>query len=178
MPKKGKNKEKKLTPKQEMFCKEYVIDWNATRAAKAAGYSEKTAQAIGAENLTKPLISARINELKEETEKLLGLSKLRLAQEYMKIGFSSIADIFDDWIEKKEFDKLPKEVKACISEIQSSVRKVDAGDETFMEVEFVKIKTHDKVKALDALAKMFGYNEPEKIKGDFNVNEVPTVKFI
>lgn len=30
----------KLTPKQEMFCKEYLIDLNATQAAIRAGYSE------------------------------------------------------------------------------------------------------------------------------------------
>jgi len=33
----------KLTPKQKRFVEEYLIDLNATRAAKAAGYSEKTA---------------------------------------------------------------------------------------------------------------------------------------
>lgn len=53
----------KLTPKQEMFCKEYLIDLNATQAAIRAGYSEKTAQRIGSENLSKPLIAERIQEL-------------------------------------------------------------------------------------------------------------------
>lgn len=46
----------KLTVKQKLFCKEYIIDFNATRAAKAAGYSKKTAFTIGVENLSKPLI--------------------------------------------------------------------------------------------------------------------------
>lgn len=62
----------KLTDKQEMFCLEYLIDLNATQAAIRAGYSVRTAQAIGAENLTKPLISERItkafNERIEETK--------------------------------------------------------------------------------------------------------------
>ena len=52
-----------LTKKQELFCIEYLIDLNATQAAIRAGYSEKTAQAIGAENLTKPLIAAEISKL-------------------------------------------------------------------------------------------------------------------
>jgi phage terminase small subunit len=34
-----------MTDKQKRFCEEYVKDWNATRAAIAAGYSEKTARA-------------------------------------------------------------------------------------------------------------------------------------
>ena len=62
----------KLTDKQELFCLEYLIDLNATQAAIRAGYSARTAQAIGAENLTKPLISERIakafNERAEETK--------------------------------------------------------------------------------------------------------------
>ncbi len=52
----------KLTPKQQRFVEEYVIDCNATQAAIRAGYSEKTAQSIGAENLTKPVIKAYIDE--------------------------------------------------------------------------------------------------------------------
>lgn len=49
-----------LTAKQERFVAEYLIDGNATRAALAAGYSEKTARSTGAENLTKPDIAAAI----------------------------------------------------------------------------------------------------------------------
>lgn len=51
----------KLTPKQEMFVLEYLKDLNATQAAIRAGYSQKTAQAIGAENLTKPLVKEAID---------------------------------------------------------------------------------------------------------------------
>jgi phage terminase small subunit len=54
----GKND--KLTPKQQLFVKEYLIDLNATQAAIKAGYSEKTAEVIGFENLRKPKIQAEI----------------------------------------------------------------------------------------------------------------------
>jgi phage terminase small subunit len=53
----------KLTLKQESFCNEYLIDLNATQSAIRAGYSKKTAQRIGSENLSKPLIAAEIQEL-------------------------------------------------------------------------------------------------------------------
>lgn len=52
----------KLTPKQKKFCEWYIKTGNATEAAKKAGYSEKTAAYIGAENLRKPQISAYIAE--------------------------------------------------------------------------------------------------------------------
>lgn len=49
-----------LTSKQRIFVAEYVRDFNATRAARAAGYSEKTAYAIGWANLQKPEIAEEI----------------------------------------------------------------------------------------------------------------------
>lgn len=63
--------EKKLTAKQKRFCDEYLIDLNATQAAIRAGYSKKTAGAIGTENLHKPLIDQYIRERMEEKEKAL-----------------------------------------------------------------------------------------------------------
>lgn len=57
------NENIKLTNKQEMFCREYIIDFNATRAALAAGYSEKSAYQIGSENLNKVEIQAFLSEL-------------------------------------------------------------------------------------------------------------------
>lgn len=52
----------KLTLKQERFIQEYLIDLNATQAAIRAGYSKKTASAIGLENLRKPRIKQAIDE--------------------------------------------------------------------------------------------------------------------
>lgn len=59
------NEKKKLTDKQELFCQEYLVDLNGTQAAIRAGYSEKTANRIAAENLSKPYLADRIAELKK-----------------------------------------------------------------------------------------------------------------
>ena len=55
-----------LTPKQEAFIDAYIETGNASEAAKRAGYSEKTARAVGAENLTKPYIKAAIEARQAE----------------------------------------------------------------------------------------------------------------
>jgi phage terminase small subunit len=52
----------KLTAKQRRFVQEYLIDLNATQAAIRAGYSKKSACAIGLENLGKPMIKQAIDE--------------------------------------------------------------------------------------------------------------------
>ena len=59
----------KLTPKQDLFCTEYLIDLNATQAAIRAGYSKSSANNIGATNLAKPSISAKIQQLIKERSK-------------------------------------------------------------------------------------------------------------
>lgn len=72
----AKDRFKDLTDKQKQFCKEYVTDWNATRAAIASGYSENTAQVIGSENLSKPIIKEYIEYIQEDLLKLCGISVL------------------------------------------------------------------------------------------------------
>ena len=61
----------KMTPKQQMFCDEYLIDLNATQAAIRAGYSKKTANRIATENLSKPVIKAYIAARMAEKESKL-----------------------------------------------------------------------------------------------------------
>lgn len=51
-----------LTSKQALFVQEYLVDLNATQAAIRAGYSEKTARFMGAENLTKPNIQQAVRQ--------------------------------------------------------------------------------------------------------------------
>ncbi|PAF19742.1 terminase small subunit [Terribacillus saccharophilus] len=61
----------KLTEKQRRFADEYIRLGEITQAAINAGYSTKTAYAIGKENLDKPIIKAyvekRLNDLKKQS---------------------------------------------------------------------------------------------------------------
>lgn len=68
-----------LTDKQAAFVEEYLTDFNATQAALRAGYSEKSARAIGAENLTKPDISEAIKQRLNESAMLAEEVLSRLA---------------------------------------------------------------------------------------------------
>ena len=60
---------KGLTPKQARFVEEYLLDLNATQACIRAGYSVKTANVIGPENLAKPCVAAAITAAQEERSK-------------------------------------------------------------------------------------------------------------
>lgn len=60
-----------LTAKQQRFGDEYLIDMNITQAAIRAGYSKKTAYAIGQENLKKPMVKEYIEKRMAEKEAAL-----------------------------------------------------------------------------------------------------------
>ena len=59
---------KRLTVKQEKFCVNYFKLGNATEAALVAGYSPHTAQVMASQNLTKPMVQARLKALQQKTE--------------------------------------------------------------------------------------------------------------
>ena len=75
-----------LTPKQSAFVREYMIDLNATQAAIRAGYSEKTANRIGAENLSKPVIQEAIQQRHKAAEEKCAVTVEWILSEIAKIA--------------------------------------------------------------------------------------------
>lgn len=163
-----------LTDKQKRFCEEYVIDWNGTRAAIASGYSKKTAKEIASENLTKPNIKAYIDYIQQDLSKLAGISALKNVLELKKIAFTNLTDFKKGWMTEREFEELTEDQKAALSEIQYTDRMTKAGSE-----KIVKFKVHDKMRALELLNKMLGYDSAAKVdvtsKGDKINTSVPEI---
>lgn len=148
----------RLTDKQRRFCEEYVIDWNATRAAIAAGYSEKTARQIATNTLSKVYIREYIDEIQKDLSKLTGVTATRNILELKKIAYSSLASFKNDWMTEKEFNSLTEEQLACISDIQYQTKTTGENTETI-----VRFKLHDKQKAIEILNKMLGFNDSDKL---------------
>lgn len=70
-----------LTPKQKAFADEYIKNGgNASDAARKAGYAEKNAEVIGAQNLRKLNISSYIAEKQSLIEKQKGTDIMSLAE--------------------------------------------------------------------------------------------------
>ena len=64
-----------MTPKQERFVEEYLVDLNATQAAIRAGYSEQTARQIGAQNLSKLVIQQAIEAARNKRSERVELTQ-------------------------------------------------------------------------------------------------------
>lgn len=148
-----------LTEQQKFFCGEYVIDWNGARAARAAGYSQNSAKEQASRLLTNANISAYIEHIQEDIGKLAGVSALRNLQELKKLAYTNLSDFKNGWMKEKDFDELSDYEKAALSEIQHTTRTFEGGSESI-----VKFKLHDKMKAIDMMNKMLGFDAAKKIQ--------------
>ena len=70
-----------LTPKQQRWVDEYLLDLNATQAAIRAGYSKHTAKQMGAENLSKPVVRAQVDAALAAMQQHGKLTKDRLVRD-------------------------------------------------------------------------------------------------
>lgn len=82
-----------LTDRQARFCEEYLIDLNATQAAIRAGYSEKTANRIASELLSKLDIQEKIAELKAERAKRTEMTQDSVIQELAAVARAEVKGV-------------------------------------------------------------------------------------
>ena len=168
MEKKENKPIRKLTIKEKLFCIEWCICRNASEAARRAGYSVKTAFAIGAENLKKPKLIEYISHLNGNFEELMaekGITKGNLVKMHWDFINCSITDFHDTWIERKDFNALSADQKKCIEEIDTKVEyKVfdEAGKHGKRKIEYVKIKLVSRQESMKELAKLLGFIAPVK----------------
>lgn len=139
----------KLDDRQVKFCEEYLIDFNATRAAKAAGYAEKTATTQASDLLRRPHIQDKIKSLAQKLMEETGDPKQRIIVELQMIAFGDMKD-FMDWSNGKiqwKDSKLLGDKTRLVQEITESYSATGGSR---------KIKLHDKLKALEMLSKYYG----------------------
>jgi phage terminase small subunit len=137
----------KLTPKQERFVDEYLVDLNATAAAKRAGYSEKSASRIAIELLNKTHVSAAIQARRDKLRGKLEITQEAVLQELASIAFANGTDFVTvtgaGLLCVKATSEVPKNKLPAIAGIKYSQLGIE-------------IKLHDKVRALELLGKHLG----------------------
>lgn len=145
-----------LTPKQELFVREYLIDKNGTQAAIRAGYSEKCAGQQAFENLSKPEIVAAIDRAIAAQYKRLDITADRILAEYMLIATVDIADAYDESGNLLPIRKMPEQIRRAIAAVEVDELFDGYGDDRTQIGVTKKLKLIDKKGALDALAKNLG----------------------
>ena len=143
----------RLTRRQERFIAEYLIDLNATQAAIRAGYSRRTAENIGWENLRKPQIASVVGQRQAEQLGRADLTAQRVLEEVRRLAFSDIRAVFDKAGNLKPLRELTDEQAASIASVEVVIRNMKDGNPT---EEVHKIKTWDKPRALELACKHLG----------------------
>lgn len=138
----------KLTAKQARFVDEYLIDLNATQAAIRAGYSERTAAEIGAENLRKPNIEKAIHEKKQNRSNRVLIDADYVLARLAQVDEMDVLDILEESGNIKPISQWPKIWRQFISGID--VAEVMNGDTSSI---IKKIKWPDKVKNLELIGR-------------------------
>ena len=152
---------RKLTPKQAEFVRQYLVDLNATAAAIRAGYSERTAKSQGQRLLTNVDVSAALAAAKAEREQRTEITQDRVVSELAKIAFADPRELMEwgpEGVKLKDSAELTEDQAASVAEVSETTTK-DGGS--------LRLKKHDKVKALELLGRHLGMFT-DKVKNEIS----------
>lgn len=138
----------KLTDKQARFVDEYLVDLNATQAAIRAGYSEKTAQWIGPQLLTKTHVLEAVQVAQQSRSKRVLIDADYVLARLAQVDEMDVLDILEDSGNIKPVRQWPKIWRQFISGID--VAELMSGDTVSI---VKKIKWPDKVKNLELIGR-------------------------
>lgn len=151
-------RKRELTVKQRLFIQEYLIDKNASRAARAAGYSKLQSDHIGFQLLKKPLVKVEIQRgLAEQQEKLrkkarrYEVTKEKMIVELSKIAYSDIrdyAEVTAHGIKIKKSAGWKSKPSRAVKKLNESVSQHGGSQ---------GIELHDKIGAIAQIARMCGW---------------------
>ena len=176
-----------LTEKQARFVEEYLVDLNATEAAKRSGYSDKTAYAIGFENLKKPEIQEAIQVAMNARAERTEINQDRVLLELARIAFADSTDyvrivstpypttVVDEdgevqqviqnvqRVELIDTKRIPPDKRAAISGIKEGKHGIE-------------LKLYDKLRALELIGRHLGmYNDNLQITGKVDTGQLDNV---
>jgi len=161
----------KLSPKQERFVNEYLVDLNATQAYKRAGY-KATSDVVAASNAQKLLgnykVAAAIQKAQQKRSHRTEITADAVLHELGRLGFANMMDyitVQPDGTAFVDLTRLTREQAAAIQEIQTEEVIEGTGDKA-RNIRKVKLKLHNKEGALEKIGKHLGmFIEKHEVTG-------------
>jgi phage terminase small subunit len=143
----------------ELYAQAYIHCFNKTEAAMKAGYApdskhrSATCAVIGNELYQRPIVRERIAELLKERRQEYAVTEDRVVAEMSRIAFADITELMESFdngtgITYKSLDQIPKRLRPVI-------KKITQGQNG------ISIELHDKVGAIEQLAKYLGIYEKD-----------------
>lgn len=147
-----------LTPKQERFVDEYLIDLNATQAAIRAGYSAKTAEWIGPQLLGKSHVMASIQQAKEARSKETQIDAAWVLKRLADQANADLSDLYTTAGGLKPIHEWPdawrKGLVAGVEVFEEFAPDGEGGRQVIGHTK--KIKLVDRIKNLELIGKHVG----------------------
>jgi phage terminase small subunit len=137
-----------MTPKQERFVEEYLVDLNATQAAIRAGYSERTAYEIGHQNLRKVEVQEALQTAFAARSQRVEIDQDWVVRRLARIADLDLRKLFAEDGTLRPIHELPEDVVGAISSVDVVKRKDDA--------EEYRVRLPDRIRALDLLGRHLG----------------------
>ena len=162
-----------LTPRQQRFVEEYLVDLNATQAAIRAGYSRKTAQEQSSRLLSNVMVAAAVATAQAKRSERTEVTQDRVLTELAKLGFANMADYMvampggDPYL---DFSALTRDQAAALQEVTVEDYLEGRGGNA-REVKRVKFKLADKRAALVDIGRHLGMFK-ERLELSGNVNQI------
>jgi phage terminase small subunit len=151
---------RKLTDRQGLFVREYLVDLNATQAAIRAGYAPGSASRRGWALRRHPGVAARIDAALADRAEAVGITAERVLCELARLGFANIKDYFEaneDGTASLDPARLTRGQAAAITEVQVEDPGAGAsGGGARRGARRVKIKLADKSRNLELIGRHLG----------------------
>lgn len=141
-----------ITPRQERFCEEYVVDLNGTQAAIRAGYAEKGAHTEAGRMLRNAAVRNYIEELQTGRRRVREIRADRILDTLEAIAYGDVSCFFDEDGELLPRSEWPDDAHLLVAGIEFNT--VQKGEGAVEHV--AKIKLVDRLKALNLLAQHKG----------------------
>lgn len=148
-----------MTNAQRIFCNEYLIDFNATRAYKVAYprcKKAETAAQSGSRLLRNVNVQEYISGKMKEREKRTEVTQDMVIQELARIAFLDISKLYNENGKLKNIQDIDKDTVKAISSLETLEEYDGYGDEREKIGDTQKVKLLDKTKALELLGRHLG----------------------
>lgn len=163
-----------MTDKQKLFCDEYLIDLNATRAYKVAYPNckkDETAKSAGSRLLTNVNLQKYIAEKMKEREKRTEITQDMVLNELAKIAFLDIRKIYNENGSLKNIHDIDDDTAGAITSIESVEEFAGYGQDREQIGYNKKVKMSDKAKALELIGKHLGMFKETNMNVNMNYEE-------
>lgn len=155
----SKPKKRALTPKQERFCQEYLIDLNASQAALRAGYSPRNHVSIGAQLLMNTYVQLKISELKSAREAVTNVTAENVVREIASRASFDPSAIYGPDGKIMPMKDWPESCRRMLKSFDQV--------ETDEGLQITKVRWYDSSKPLELLGRHLGiFRDRLEVSGD------------